>query len=218
MANFWDDWQKPWTKEQCRRRYVQGDDDIAIRQLAKDSGVPRATIEGWTRAEKWFEQRQTFRGKLNARIDEKVIEKIGEEVAIEISNYSKKHVEVCDTFIGVAEYYINRLLVMLRSGELSIDKLDGFKHNFMSLSLDRAINAQRAALGLEYEDVNKAMRLLKSMGYEVTEPISINAKEQSESKAKTTKGISESTAAEIRSKILGIESEDTPTLSAEVDS
>lgn len=37
----WEKLPKPWTKEQCRRRYVESEEDIGIRKLAVQAGLSK---------------------------------------------------------------------------------------------------------------------------------------------------------------------------------
>lgn len=71
----WENLPKPWTKEQCRRRYIEGDDNIGIRPLAEISGNPKRTIEVWVRKEQWVEQKKQYRNKLRSTIQKETIEK-----------------------------------------------------------------------------------------------------------------------------------------------
>ncbi|MFM6004711.1 MAG: hypothetical protein ACKPA7_14115, partial [Sphaerospermopsis kisseleviana] len=90
----WEELPKPWTKEQCRRRYVECEDDIGIRTLAAQAGRTKMMVEGWVKNELWLQQRKEYRYSLNMSIQEKTIEKTSEKISDELSEICTENYKV----------------------------------------------------------------------------------------------------------------------------
>lgn len=175
----WENLPKPWTKEQCRRRYIEGDDSIGIRPLAEISGNPKTTIELWVRKEQWVEQRKQYRNKLRLTIQEKTVEKTSEKISDELSNIVAKNYEVHK----LARDYVAKL-IEARARQLAEDlKLEDSRKqaalkqhnsveiNNLSQALKRSTDAINEITGLQYHiDINAATDKLTREGYEVIDP------------------------------------------------
>lgn len=175
----WENLPKPWTKEQCRRRYIEDDDSIGIRPLAEISGNPKTTIELWVRKELWVEQRKQYRNKLRSTIQEKTVEKTSEKISDELSNIVAKNYEVHK----LARDYVAKL-IEARARQLAEDlKLEDSRKqaalkqhnsveiNNLSQALKRSTDAINEITGLQYHiDINAATDKLTREGYEVIDP------------------------------------------------
>lgn len=175
MSPPWKRWKKPWTRQQCEQRYVQGD-RIFLKDLAVESGVSERQLERWSaEGEKpWPKLRREFGGELAAATTKKAIEKISEKASDEFSNLTFEHLEAYRIYRQLATIYGNFLLEKANSNPLELSKLPAYAINFWSLALDRSIQGERKAAGLEYEDVNKAIQFLQSLGYEIVDPTQQN--------------------------------------------
>ncbi|KYC42109.1 hypothetical protein WA1_19100 [Scytonema hofmannii PCC 7110] len=181
-SQFWTRWAKPWNSTQCRRRYVEGGDKIGIRQLAKDSGVPKGTLEKWCRDEDWVTKRGQFQDSVETTVREKTVEKVSEKLSdeladIAIANY-QSHKKVRDYVNKLFDLKIMSLTVDLLNENLTTEQgLEMMKKhradeiNLLSLALARATQEIAAATGLEYHiSLKSATKKLSSEGFQVIDP------------------------------------------------
>lgn len=187
----WEKLPRPWTKEQCRRRYVECDDDIGLRGLATASGQSRRTVEDWSRTELWAEQRRQFRGNLNAVIQEKTIEKTSEKISDELSdivieNY-KVHKLARDYVAKIIEIKRRQLQEDLRiedgqKRKSAIAQHNAAEVNQWSQALKRSTDAINEVRGIKYFiDINAAADKLSREGYEIIDPSEVNNGDQTQS-------------------------------------
>lgn len=175
----WEDLPKPWTKEQCRRRYVESEDDIGIRRLALDAGLGKGTVEGWVRRELWVEQRRQYQDTLKTSIREKTIHKASEKISDELSQIVIENYQVHK----LARDYVAKM-IEIKARQLTEDlKLAGkerayalSKHsaaemNQWSQALERSTRAINEIRGIRYfSDINAAKNMLTKEGYDVIDP------------------------------------------------
>jgi hypothetical protein len=184
----WDKLPKPWTREQCRRRYVEGGDNIGLRAIAGISGQPRGTLERWSSKENWVERRGQYQGRLAVATQQKTIEKASDKLSdqlseIAIANY-ERHKLFRDYAAKVAQIKaqqlaeIQNLPLAERAAILAKDHV-GYEMNYWSQILKRSTDAIESVTGLKYfVDINAAAGRLEKEGYEIIDP---NNNEQSES-------------------------------------
>lgn len=200
----WDRLPKPWTKEQCRSRYVRGGDNIGLRALAGASGQPRSSLEKWSRAENWVELRQDFQGRLDAATTEKLIEETSNRLSISLADVavgnSDAHEFMKAFMLDIAKFKHNYWCKLkelpidpteeaqqeLKSLEEKIEKVKKYlSHhdlNQLSQAIARSTQEIAAALGLPYfVSVNASYKKLKAEGYEIVEPSQDEAQDASES-------------------------------------
>ncbi len=185
----WEDLPQPWTREQCRRRYVEGGDDISLAKLARVSGVPLKTLERWSspsfgdkRLPSWKEMRVSFEGKLRVSVSEKVIEKTSEKISDETVQVIKENYEAHK----LVRNYITKI-IQLKARQLSNSlkgkdesKLSSAEINEMtrehnatiinqwSQALDRSTKAINEIKGIKYSvDTNAAANKLITEGYDI---------------------------------------------------
>ncbi len=188
----WEKLPRPWTKEQCRRRYVEADDNIGVRGLAEASGVSRSTVESWSRTELWVEQRRQFQGNLKAAIQEKTIEKTSEKISDELSdivieNY-KVHKLARDYVAKIIEVKARQLAEDLKlSGEekkKAVAQHNAAEMNQWSQMLKRSTDAINEVRGIKYFiDINAAADKLSREGYEIIDPSEANNNEQNQTQS-----------------------------------
>jgi hypothetical protein len=181
----WSKWKKPWSKEQCRRRYVEGDDDIGIRPLSVQAGRAKSTLQRWAGEEidglNWSQQRVQFRSKLSAATQEKTIAKTSERLAediasITIANYA--------ALKAMREYAAYRTQLLIRDAariqknyppEQQLEECERAASDrtieTISRVLQRAVTGINETMGLKYHvNINAAIDKAISDGYVVTEP------------------------------------------------
>ncbi len=183
----WDKLLKPWTKEQCRRRYVECDDDIGLRALSVQSGRAKSTLQIWCKerieGRNWQEQRVHFQASLSTATQEKIIEKTSEKIADELSevcfeNY-KVHKLARDYAAKIIEVKARQLSEDLRltgkEKKEAIAQHNALEFNQWSQSLKRSTDAINEIRGVKYfADINAAADRLQREGYEITDPSEVN--------------------------------------------
>jgi hypothetical protein len=217
--NFWNNWAKPWSSDQCRDRYVRGS-EISYPQLSQSSGVPQGTINRWAKGDSgksWKVQRQEFLLQERSETDQKAIinravskgaiasahetaqAEMIEELKITLKDLGKQHFESYAKVNRVAEFMLDQYDQMVQelTGAIPIDaklhpeqiealKKKRFEYQMNPEKFIKAINlnalgaianiihlcvqGQRVSTGMEYEDINKAIRLIKRCGLEVNVP------------------------------------------------
>ena len=181
MTNFWTHYVKPWSKEQCKRRYVEGCDEISIRRLADDSGVPKGTVERWCRYGDWFAERKKLADEINERTREKIIEKtsdiLSEHLAVLAEANQKAHKLTRDYAVAVINVYarnLQRIQQLPQQEQLEALRANGHdphKLNFWSQILARSTQGIESATGLPYYvNLNTSFHKVSSEGYVVIDP------------------------------------------------
>jgi histone H3/H4 len=175
----WEKLPKPWTKEQCRRRYVESEEDIGIRKLAVQAGLSKGTVEGWVRRELWVDQRRRYQDTLQTTIQVKTIHKTSERISDELSqivieNY-KVHKLTRDYVAKIIEQKARQLAEDLElTGEerkRAISQHSAPETNQWSQALQRSTNAINETRGIRYYvDINAATAMLAKEGYNVINP------------------------------------------------
>ncbi|MFN5592993.1 MAG: hypothetical protein ACK482_06010 [Aphanizomenon sp.] len=175
----WEKLPKPWTKEQCRRRYVESEEDIGIRKLAVEAGLGKGTVEVWVRRELWVDQRRQYQDTLKTTIQVKTIQKASEKISDELSqivieNY-KVHKLARDYVAKIIEVKARQLAEDLElTGEerkKAISLHSAPETNQWSQALQRSTSAINETRGIKYfVDVNAAADKLSREGYQIIDP------------------------------------------------
>jgi hypothetical protein len=181
----WDNWKKPWTKEQCRRRYVEGGDDIGIRELSVQSGRARSTVQRWSAEEvdglNWFSQRVRFRSQLSTVTQQRTIEKTSERLSDKLSEIAIANYEAHRVSRDFARLVIEskmQLFVEALQPDLPIEQKiqihknnSGAEANHWHQILARSTSAIAEVTGLiNYVQADSAAKVLISKGYEIVDP------------------------------------------------
>ena len=104
---------KPWDRETCRRRYVEGT-PIGLRPLAELSGHPFARLRDWSRKDKtdaqhrsWPEQRSHFVNEVRTKSEQKSTEAISDLYAQQNTEAIEQHLKSSSKMRGLAEIYFD---------------------------------------------------------------------------------------------------------------
>jgi hypothetical protein len=93
---------RPWPKDICRRRYVEGGDNIGIRQLAVHSGRAKSTLQDWSKelidGLNWLGQRGRFTASISTAVQQKTVDKTSEKLSDELSD------------VAIANYSVHKLI------------------------------------------------------------------------------------------------------------
>ena len=192
--NFWEDWPKPWTRDQCERRYVEGA-KISLRKLSGLSGVPLSNLTRWSstkdeEGKSWVGKRDQFEINLRSKTRKKTLEKVSNQLSEENSSVLTEHFTVQKTARELAGLFFQIQHKTIRdlekhSSEEALKELSKIviSANFWSLILDRSIKGERTALGLEYEqNPDKAAQVLERLGLTVLD-LNNDATTQSETES-----------------------------------
>lgn len=187
--NQWESLPKPWTKEQCRRRYVECDDEISFTNLAKLSGIGASTLFRWSTedikndedgAEGWVAQRERFVRQLREVVTEKTLEKTSEKLSTELSQVAiacyKPHKMTRDYATEILRLKYLRLRNLKDKSPDEIE--EEIKKHHISYEIDnwskvltRSTDAIIKLTGLDYYvNLNAAAAKIESEGYIISDP------------------------------------------------
>jgi hypothetical protein len=144
---------KPWSKEECRDRYVRGE-KIGLRSLEELSGRGLSTLGEWSGTDDWVVQRERFWDERRTKTDQLIIEKSAEAISDELAAIATGHYETYKTVCERAE--------ALLESAAEADEV-----NFLSLAIHRSIQGQRVALGMKFQDLNEAIAAIERAGFKV---------------------------------------------------
>lgn len=178
MTEFWEDWPKPWTVEQARKRYVLGP-RIGLRALAVQSQISKKTLEDRSRFDGWVAAQRQFQDKTRARTGEKAAQTLADE----IGTAENEHLRAWETLREIAMQFFNCLATTLEAIEqgkeppadvpLRLDQLKQFggKSPFTCYvnALRAAIAGEREALFMDYADPNILSTHADRLGYDLVE-------------------------------------------------
>lgn len=157
---------KPWDRETCRRRYVEGT-AIGLRPLAKLSGNPFTRLSNWssrdnTDAQKrsWPDQRLQYTDRVRTRSIEKSTEAISDKYAEQNTRAIEQHIELSEKMRKLANVYLDAASTKINrftnpekvspETEAKADKIIGFfKEIGGRTSLQVCANILGQAVGIE---------------------------------------------------------------------
>lgn len=172
-------WIKPWSREQCKQRYVYGS-SISIRQMVVESGRGKSTIERWRELDGWLDEKRHYEDNLRTQTQKKLVEKTSEILSDDLARLSSKSVEIHKFFEDFA-YQIARakkdlfeqMMATAASPEeiaLAIKTIDGYDSNFWSHMASRATNSLCQVTGLPYyTNINASMKRLMQEGFSISD-------------------------------------------------
>lgn len=166
----WESLSKPWSREDCRDRYVMGS-KIGLRKLVEISGIDRRSLERWSSADKWPEKRRQFGGEVAAKTQEAVIEALSEDRAAVIERHYEgfKEIESLGTsLLCLAQKAADQMAELSKIEPYHLQALTGASTSAANV-LKTAIEGQRQALWLDLENINVAIGIVEKHGYHVTE-------------------------------------------------
>lgn len=168
----WDSLEKPWSREECRDRYVQGR-QVSLRELAELSGVSFKTIAEWSRFDAWVEQRRRVQNEIRAKTDALVGDAIAASNAERLKAHLKAYQDVADlglSLIGLAQQCANDL-ANDKNKSVNPYQLQALASSSSQAAsvVKTAIDGQRQALWMDLENINHAIAVVEKHGYHVSE-------------------------------------------------
>lgn len=166
MANIGDNESTPWSRETCRRRYVEGD-SIGLRPLAKLSGVPLATLSHWSKKDRedsemrsWPEQRRQYQDEVKSKTLQKSAEAISDKYAEQNAKALEQHIDLCTRqrnlagiFLSAVSTKINEITQPEKVSKSAVEKADRliavFKDVGGRVPMQVCANILGQAIGLE---------------------------------------------------------------------
>lgn len=185
-GEFWKEWKKPWSEEQCRMVFIQSPRKISLEELAKLSGRSIRSFYDWQekKSENWPELRIDFFKKLHTKAETIAIDKSAEFLAKSLRKELEYHFESARNYHELLRVHSIALKMEFvgyyddfKAGKLSqqefIKKLKTLKGieilNFVN-ALGRAIEIERQALAMDYfQNLDAASKFLEGAGYVVME-------------------------------------------------
>ena len=115
MAEIGEGIAKPWDRETCRRRYVEGT-AIGLRPLAELSGNPFPRLRHWSRKDKtdaqhrsWPEQRAQFINEVRTKSEQKSTEAISDRYAEENTKALEQHIDLSARYRDLTGVFLSAL-------------------------------------------------------------------------------------------------------------
>jgi hypothetical protein len=113
MSEIGEGIEKPWDRETCRRRYVEGS-AIGYRPLAELSGNPFDRISNWacrdtTHQQKWSwaQQRQHYVNEVRTKSIQKSTDAISDMYAEQNTKTIEQHIDLAAKMRGLADVYLS---------------------------------------------------------------------------------------------------------------
>jgi hypothetical protein len=121
MAEIGDGESKPWSRETCRRRYVEGA-AIGLRPLSALSGVNIASLRGWSQRDKtdpehrsWPAQREQWIHDIRSRANEKSAQALSDKYAEQNNRALEQHIELSEKLRGMAGVFLSAASTKINS-------------------------------------------------------------------------------------------------------
>jgi hypothetical protein len=162
---------RPWDRETCRRRYVEGT-AIGLRGLSKISGVAFNKLTEWSRKDKldpenrtWPKQREHYQVEIRSKSQQKSTEAISDKYAQQNTEAIEQHIKSSAKLRGLAEIYldaastkINSITAPNKVNSETVKKADAIISFFKDIggrtSLAVCANILGQAVGLERQARN----------------------------------------------------------------
>lgn len=187
--------KKRWSKSECLLRYISGD-RITLKALSELSGVPESTLKKWSAGSNgeapWYQQRQEFFASVESKARDKSAATLSDVLADQMNEMAIAHFETYKMCREVATLKLRFILEHLQQAHkpiqhpelsesekanmedqmkaASLEKLNLSALNILSIVVDRAIRGERMSLGMEYDDINKAIAAVERTGLQVIIP------------------------------------------------
>jgi hypothetical protein len=115
MAEIGEGMPKPWDRETCRRRYVEGT-GIGLRGLSKLSGVQFGKLTEWSRKDKldpenrtWPKQREHYQAEIRSKSQQKSTEAISDKYAQQNAIAIEQHIDLSTRQRDLAGVFLSAL-------------------------------------------------------------------------------------------------------------
>lgn len=144
IAQIGDGVAKPWDRETCRRRYVEGT-AIGLRPLARLSGVTFASLTNWSSCDKldpemrpWPVQRQQYQDALRTTTQQKSIELISDRYAEQNLAVLKEHIQLAENQRNLAGVFVKALNTQINAIRSRSKKMSEQEKKAQQASLEAA--------------------------------------------------------------------------------
>jgi hypothetical protein len=115
MAEIGDNEPKPWSRETCRRRYVEGE-AIGLRGLSKISGVAFNKLTEWSRKDKldpenrtWPKQREHYQVEIRSKSQQKSADAISDKYAEQNAKAIEQHIDLSSRYRDLTGVFLSAL-------------------------------------------------------------------------------------------------------------
>jgi hypothetical protein len=171
--------KKKWSRDRTRRTYVESEENIGLRTIAKRSGNAQSTVAKWSSEDNWVAERKQYWNALRAATTEKTIDSISDRLAESRSEVAVRHFNRYKKLGDLAELLVslktNQLTQVVRTGDKkeidkAIARVDMTTLNFLSLISDRSCKGEAGSIGLKFDIDNDALvKVAESLGYSLVE-------------------------------------------------
>jgi hypothetical protein len=178
--------KQQWSKDECRDRYVRGA-KIGLRELSHLSGRALSVLAKWSQQENWTSQREQYQNNLRSQTDQQAIAKTADKLSDQLSEMAIEHYHSYRGGRRIADFLLQRMTAKIEALESSHPEMrepEALRESLQSLikdsnpavlnqltqAIDRCVKGERTVLGLEYEDLNKAIAAVEKAGLEVRIP------------------------------------------------
>ena len=166
MAEIGDNEPKPWSRETCRRRYVEGT-AIGLRPLAELSGNPFPRLRDWSKKDKtdaqhrsWPEQRSQFVNEIRTKSEQKSTDAISDKYAEQNTKAIEQHIELsarqrdlAGIFLSALSTKVNKITQPEKVSDAALDKANALIGIFRDVGgrvpLQVCANILGQAIGIE---------------------------------------------------------------------
>ena len=171
--------ENQWTREQCRDRYVMGE-EIGVRSLAKLANRPVGTVARWCGEDQWLAQRDQHMIAIRSKTESKVIEANSSAIAERYTDLDEEHLKGFELFRKMSLQFAGILLADIQQqNRNNSDRKTQIINPSFSLAMQRysgmfteMAKMERLVTGADYQVIDKAIALVTKEGYDVTNPSS----------------------------------------------
>ena len=121
--------------------------EISLEGLSKKYKVSISTLTKRSAKEKWSDLKADKRKEIEAKTEEKITNQVIDEKV----RANKRHNELYEKCLDVAEKILNKYMAELESGKKKISA-NAYNLNFVTKSISDAQKGQRLSLNIEAED------------------------------------------------------------------
>jgi len=121
MAEIEDNEPKPWSRETCRRRYVEGS-PIGLRGLSKLSGVSFGKLTEWSRKDKldpenrtWPKQREHYQVEIRSKSQQKSADAISDKYAEQNAKAIEQHIDLSSRYRDLTGVFLSAISTKVNS-------------------------------------------------------------------------------------------------------
>lgn len=166
--------KRSWNKYETEQYYIESQNLISLKELAKIAGRGTTTLFRWSKAGNWVRKREQYWAEFKAKTREKTLTRASDFWCKEAEQLATEHLEHHKKFRQLCEVLLSKVAEMIKTSEEPAEVLRKLKIsdlNYISQISERAVKGERAAVGLELAiDPNAACRTIESKGYVIIDP------------------------------------------------